>query len=71
MARPHPLLHVDDVFDLALLRSGLVGILLEKSLWLFVAFEVRPEMLQEGDLLLELLRVLGQCEFLTDILPVY
>ena len=57
MTGPHPLLHVDDVFDLTLLRSRGVSILLEKGLRLLVAFEVRPEMLKEGDLLLELLRI--------------
>lgn len=68
VSRPHPLLYVHDVFDLALFLA--VGILFCYVLWAVIALQVAPEMLKEGHFLLELLRVLREGILFADVLPV-
>ena len=81
MSSPHPLLHIDDFNDLALLRREVLFIRLHNrctfwqlivihSLALLIAFEVASEMLEESDFLLELLWILSQVVLLANILAV-
>ena len=71
VARPHPLLDVDDVFHFLLdALAGRLSVLLEQGLGLVVALKVRPEVLQQGDLLEELLGVLSHRVLLGHVLSV-
>ena len=69
MACAHPLLDVDNIHDasdlfLDLLRDFFVG------LRLLGAFQVAPEVLKQGHLLLEVLWIVGQRVFQADVLAV-
>lgn len=66
----HPLLHVHDVFHLAFFRAFALSVLLHHRLRLLVALKVRPEVLQQGNLLLQLFGVLGESVRLANILPI-
>ena len=55
MPRPHPLLHVNNIFYLSYFLSRTFGgVFIYHSLWLFISFKVAPEVLEKGNLLLEL-----------------
>lgn len=69
MSCAHPLFNVYDIFDFALWQ--LLGAHLRLVCFrLLRTLKVTPEMLQKGHLLLELLRILGQSVFLSNILTV-
>jgi len=69
VARAHPLLHVNDVEDLAALLGDLFGDLLVR-LRLFSALQVTSEVLQKCNFLLQILRVVLKGVFFAHILTV-
>lgn len=69
MAGSHPLFNIDHVLNSASLVFDL-AILVHEALVLGITLEIAPEVLKESDLLLQLLRVLGERILLADILPV-
>lgn len=66
--RSHPFLHIDDILHLPLLLA--VSVLLCYVFGPVIAFQIAPEMLEECDFLLELLRVLSERILLADVLPI-
>ena len=71
MASAHPLLHIDDIANwFTFEHIDFLLTLILKVLWFFITLEVRPKVLQQSDLLLQLLRVLSHGELSTDIIAV-
>lgn len=65
----HPLLNVNEIFDLSILWT-IFRVLGHQSFWSVVAFEIAPEVLKEGDFLLELLGVFCKCVLCANVLSV-
>jgi hypothetical protein len=70
MSCTHPLLDVDDIFDLPRFLSSDLSILLHDTFWLVITLEVTPEMLEKGNLLLKLFRIFSKSVLLSYILAI-
>ena len=70
MACPHPLLDVNDIFDLALRQLIGVDLCRFVGLWLLTALKVASEMLKKRDFLLQFLRVLSKRVLFPDVLTI-
>ena len=69
MACSHPFFDIDDILDSA---GPSLDILWHFLVWIrfLCSFQVAPEVLQQGDLLLEVLWVLSESVLLSDVLSV-
>ena len=70
VARAHPLLHVDNVLDRLFFRELLFWGRIDRLSWLFTAFQVGTEVLEQSNLFLQLFGILCQSVLLVDILPI-
>ena len=70
MSRTHPFLDVDNLFNLPLFLCTAFGILFHDTLGLIITFQIAPEVLKQGHLLLQFLGVLCEGVFLANILAI-
>lgn len=70
MSCTHPLFDIYYFFDLSLLLSTALSILLHDTLWLIITLKVTPEMLEKSYFLLELFWVLSKGVLLAYILTI-